>query len=160
LPVKAVAAAFKAGFEAALRASEPGLHAVVPDATWRADWNVDVKPAGNGTEVVRYLARYVKRTAISDERIIAADDKSVRFGYTDSVTREPRELELDADDGARQRGDGAARSEAEGELSRVPALAGGEVNNLCAGICATCHRRASTASGILAGCTRRRSFGA
>jgi hypothetical protein len=38
LPVKAVAAAFKAGFEAALRASEPGLHAVVPDATWQADW--------------------------------------------------------------------------------------------------------------------------
>jgi hypothetical protein len=132
----------------------------VPTKVGRGNHNVDVKPAGNGTEVVRYLARYVKRTAISDERIIAADDKSVRFGYTDSVTREPRELELDADDGARQRGDGAARSEAEGELSRVPALAGGEVNNLCAGICNTCLNPVSTACGILAGYIRPPSSGA
>ncbi|MFH1499176.1 MAG: transposase [Verrucomicrobiota bacterium] len=96
LPVKAVAAAFRRGFEAALRAAEPGLHAAVPDSTWRADWNVDVKAAGNGTEVVRYLARYVKRTAISDERIIEAGDEHVSFRYTDSQTGERREVELEA----------------------------------------------------------------
>jgi hypothetical protein len=70
----------------------------VPTKVGRGNHNVDVKQAGNGTEVVRYLARYVKRTAISDERIIAADDESVRFGYTDSATHERRELELDADE--------------------------------------------------------------
>lgn len=98
LPVEAVAAVFKTGFEEALRASEPGLHAAVPDRTWRDDWNVDVKAAGDGHEVVRYLARYVKRTAISDERILAADDETVRFSYTESDTGERRELELDADE--------------------------------------------------------------
>jgi len=98
LPVKAVATVFKSGFEEALRAADPGLHAAVPDRAWRADWNVDVKAAGSGVEVVRYLARYVKRTAISDERIIQADDEAVRFSYTDSDTHERRELKLDADE--------------------------------------------------------------
>lgn len=98
LPVQAVAAVFKTGFEQALCACEPGLHAAVPDRTWRADWNVDVKAAGSGVEVVRYLARYVKRTAISDNRIIEASDESVRFSYTDSDTHERRELELAADE--------------------------------------------------------------
>jgi hypothetical protein len=98
LPVQAVAAAFKARFEEALRAAEPGLHAAVPDRTWRADWNVDVKAAGSGTEVVRYLARYVKRTAISDERIIEADEQAVRFSYTDSQTGQRREVTLAADE--------------------------------------------------------------
>lgn len=97
LPVKAVAAAFRRGFEAALRAADPGLHAAVPERTWRADWNVDVKAAGGGAEVVRYLARYVKRTAISDERILSADDEAVRFCYTDSATHERREVTLSAD---------------------------------------------------------------
>lgn len=96
LPVKAVAAAFRRGFEAALRAAEPGLHAAVPEQTWRTDWNVDVKAAGFGHEVVRYLARYVKRTAISDERILSADDEAVRFCYTASDTGERREMELSA----------------------------------------------------------------
>lgn len=96
LPVKPVACAFKAGFEEALRAEAPALHAAVPGRTWRADWNVDVQPAGSGVEVVRYLARYVKRTAISDERIIEAGEEAVRFGYTDSRTGERREVELEA----------------------------------------------------------------
>jgi hypothetical protein len=98
LPVKAVAAAFKARFEEALRAGVPGLHAAVPARTWREDWNVDVQAAGTGIEVVRYLARYVKRTAISDERILEATDQSVRFAYTDSATQERREMTLPADE--------------------------------------------------------------
>lgn len=98
LPVKAVAAAFKARFEQALRAEAPALHAAVPERTWRDGWNVDVQAAGSGVEVVRYLARYVKRTAISDDRILSADDEAVRFSYTDSETHERRELTLPADE--------------------------------------------------------------
>jgi hypothetical protein len=96
LPVKAVAAAFRRGFAEALRAAAPALHAAVPDAVWRMEWNVDVQAAGSGTEVVRYLARYVKRTGISDDRIIEATDETVRFSYTDSQTGERREVELSA----------------------------------------------------------------
>lgn len=96
LPVKAVAAAFRRGFAGALRALAPALHATVPEATWRAEWNVDVQPAGTAEAVVRYLARYVKRTAISDERIIEATDTQVCFRYTDSQSGRRREARLNA----------------------------------------------------------------
>ena len=58
--------------------------------------NVDVQAAGSGAQVVRYLARYVKRTGISDERIIEATDETVRFSYTDSQTGARREVTLSA----------------------------------------------------------------
>lgn len=96
LPVKAVAAAFRRGFEQAMRVAAPALHAAVPASTWRSDWNVDVRAAGSGSEVARYLARYVKRSGIGDERIIEATDRSVRFSHTDSQSGERREVELSA----------------------------------------------------------------
>jgi len=98
LPIAAVKTAFRDGFEQALAAEAPALHAAIPNSTWRKGWNVDIKHAGTGRAVLRYLARYVKRTAISDERIIHANDKEVRFRYTDSETNQPRELTLTADE--------------------------------------------------------------
>lgn len=86
LPVQAVASAFRNGFEEALRAHAPQGHTQVAGSVWRTHWNVDVQPAGTGQAVLRYLARYVKRTAIGDERIIEANDREVTFAYTDSQT--------------------------------------------------------------------------
>lgn len=97
LPVQAVAAAFRHGFADGLAALAPELHAAVPDSVWRLNWNVDVQAAGRGPEVVRYLARYVKRTAISADRILHADDQTVRFCYTDSATGQRQELTLSAE---------------------------------------------------------------
>jgi hypothetical protein len=57
---------------------------------------VHTQPAGSGLAVVRYLARYVGRTAISDERIVAADDQSVTFRYTDSATQQKKVCTLTA----------------------------------------------------------------
>ncbi len=45
---------------------------------------------------MRYLARYVSRTAISDERIVTATDQSVTFRYTDSATQKRRHCALTA----------------------------------------------------------------
>lgn len=55
-------------------------------------------PAGTGVNVVRYLARYVSRTAISDERIVEATDRHVRFRYTDSQTKQSAECTLSAEE--------------------------------------------------------------
>jgi hypothetical protein len=96
LPRAAVAAAFRRGFKEALQASAPGLHAQVGDAVWRDGWWVHVEPAGSGQNAVRYLARYVAKTAISDERIVAAGDDAVRFAFTDSATKQRRECTLPA----------------------------------------------------------------
>jgi hypothetical protein len=83
---------------AALQAAAPELHAQVPDACWREGWYAHWQPAGSGENVVKYLARYVSRTAISDERLVAATDASVTFSYVDSATKEPRECTLAADE--------------------------------------------------------------
>jgi hypothetical protein len=98
LPAKAIAAAFRDRFEAALREHARDLHAQVPDAVWRIKWGVDTHPAGTGVQVVRYLARYVCRTAISDERIVRATDEAVTFRYIDSQTKQRRECMLSADE--------------------------------------------------------------
>ena len=98
LPVDADAAAVRAGMDEALRHAAPDLHAQVPARVWREGWWVHWLPAGSGANVVKYLARYVHRTAISAERILAATDESVTFCYTDTATQERRECTLSADE--------------------------------------------------------------
>jgi hypothetical protein len=82
----------------ALQAAAPELHAQIGDAVWRKGWWVHFAHAGTGQNVVRYLARYVGKTAISDERIVHADDQAVTFRYTDSATQEKKECTLGADE--------------------------------------------------------------
>jgi hypothetical protein len=96
LPNEAVAATLRERFDFALRAAAPELHAQVPDSTWHEGWWVHIEPAGTGENVVRYLARYVQHTAIADERILHADDESVRFAYTDSRSGAHRQCTLSA----------------------------------------------------------------
>ncbi|MDP6467765.1 MAG: transposase [Pirellulaceae bacterium] len=71
---------YKAKFADAMRAA--GLYDQVPKKAWRGKWVVDIKPVGDGKSVLKYLAPYVYRVAISDKRILACDDKSVTFRYT------------------------------------------------------------------------------
>ena len=79
-----------------MRAEAPAEHAAVPAGTWRGRWVVHTQPAGSGTAVVRYLARYVGRTAISDERIVSTDDQTITFRYTDSATQQRKLCTLTA----------------------------------------------------------------
>jgi len=98
LPVKALSAAFRQGFAEALRAAAPQLHAQVPGSVWRGVWVVHSQAAGSGEAVVKYLARYVFRTAISDERIALADDEAVTFSYVDRESGERRLCQLANDE--------------------------------------------------------------
>ena len=96
LPVAKLAAVFRRRMETALSASAPALHAAVPAGTWRGPWVVHSQPAGSGVNVVKYLARYVGRTAISDERIVSANEAAVTFKYTDSATQERKQSTVTA----------------------------------------------------------------
>ncbi len=98
LPSKAVEAALRQGVSEALRHAAPDLHAQVPDACWRHGWWVHGQPAGSGENVVKYLARYVSRTAISDERFVTAAAEAVTFRYTDSATQERKACTLTAEE--------------------------------------------------------------
>jgi hypothetical protein len=62
-----------------------GALVVAPVAPLRnKDWVVYAKrPFGGPQEVLRYLARYTHRVAISNRRLISADDKGVTFKWKD-----------------------------------------------------------------------------
>jgi hypothetical protein len=90
LPVQKLAAVFARRMDEAVRAEAPAAHASLPAGTWRQRWVVHTQPAGAGTAVVRYLARYVGRTAISDERIVTVTEEAVSFRYTDSATQQKK----------------------------------------------------------------------
>lgn len=55
---------------------------VDPDV-WRKDWGVHIQPAGSGAAALKYLGRYVARTAITDSRLLALTDTSVTFRWKD-----------------------------------------------------------------------------
>ena len=61
-----------------------GLYDSVPPDAWQGKFVVDIKPVGDGQAVLKYLAPYVHRVAISDKRIVAVDERSVTFSYTPS----------------------------------------------------------------------------
>lgn len=61
-----------------------GLHGRVDPSAWKKNWTVDIKPVGDGRAVLKYLAPYVHRVAISNSRIVGSDDESVTYRYTPS----------------------------------------------------------------------------
>ena len=55
---------------------------------WKKKSVVDIKPVGNGQAVLKYLAPYVYRVAISDKRIVKVSDTHVTFTMTPSGTKQ------------------------------------------------------------------------
>ncbi len=55
----------------------------VDPQVWRKDWGVHIQPAGSGTAALKYLGRYVARTAITDARMLAVTESSVTFRWKD-----------------------------------------------------------------------------
>ena len=60
------------------------------------EWVVYAKPPfGSPEHVLKYLARYTHRVAISDRRIHGIQDDAVTFGYRDSASGGHRIMSLD-----------------------------------------------------------------
>ena len=58
-------------------------HERLRDAS-RRQWNIDIRrPFGGPEQVVRYFARYVRKIAISDHRLVDYDGQTVFFRYRD-----------------------------------------------------------------------------
>jgi hypothetical protein len=100
LPVRVLSQLFRRLFLEKLLAAHKagelqffGKHAALTDARAFAaylaplrnrEWVVDSRPPfGGPKQVLRYLARYVHRVAISNRRLIALDDKAVTFKWKD-----------------------------------------------------------------------------
>jgi hypothetical protein len=77
MPEKALAIIIRAKSRDALK--KTALYKDVAPQTWKKEWVVDICPAGKGKSVLKYLAPYVFRVAISNNRILSLKDGVVTF---------------------------------------------------------------------------------
>jgi hypothetical protein len=97
VPVRALSIRFRARFLARVKAALPGV--AMPAAVWETPWVVYCKPTVQGSgAVLRYLARYVHRAAITDARIIAVTDSQVTFSYKDAQAHQWRRMTLSGEE--------------------------------------------------------------
>jgi hypothetical protein len=97
VPVQALAKLVCSKLRAALAKRRPDL--VVPKAAWQKPWVVHCTAWGEGDEaVIRYLARYVFRVAITNSRIVSLDDEVVTIRYKDRKSLQWRTARLSGDE--------------------------------------------------------------
>ena len=92
-PHEVLANVFRAKLCAMMRAVVPGLQ--LPGSVFTTQWVVHVDQPKHGTDVVlKYLARYVHRVALSDHRILKVTATHVVFKYRDRERREWQRMTL------------------------------------------------------------------
>ena len=84
VPVAVLSRKIAAKFRDAVKKEKPELFASISAKTWRREWVSFCKHYGCGNDaVLKYLSRYVFRTAISNARILSMDDTHVTFRWKD-----------------------------------------------------------------------------
>jgi len=85
---------FRAKVKDALKKS--GLFKHVSPQVWQHNWVVHIEPVGNGRAVLKYLAPYIFRIAISNRNILGCKDGQVTFRYKDSDAGQFKTITLNA----------------------------------------------------------------
>jgi hypothetical protein len=106
VPVKALSKIFRAKFvkmarKALSNSNSHDLHDQLPPQIWKKNWVVYSKPTLKGPQkVLKYLARYVHRIAITNNRIISISDQNdkITFQYKDSKTYKTKKMPLQANE--------------------------------------------------------------
>ncbi len=88
VPVRALSVLFRAKFRDALKLTP--FFVQVPSSVWQQPWVVHCKPVGDGRTALKYLAPYIFRVAISNQRILKLANDKVSFRYFASETGKPR----------------------------------------------------------------------
>ena len=84
VPVEALSPIFRAKFRDALK--KTSLFHSVPADVWKKNWVVHCKPVGNGHSALKYLAPYIYRVAITNNRIEKLENDQVSFRFKNSDT--------------------------------------------------------------------------
>jgi hypothetical protein len=102
LPVRVLSRVYRGKFLAGLRALAAQGKVALPDLgpLYAKDWVVYAKPPFGGPEqVLKYLARYTHRVAISNHRLVKLDDGKMTFRYHDYAdSRKEKLLTLSAEE--------------------------------------------------------------
>ncbi len=86
---------FRAKFRDALKLTD--LFAQLPSQTWTQDWVADCRPVGSGAAALKYLAPYLFRVAISNNRILKLENGQVTFTYKKGDSGKPKRATLPAE---------------------------------------------------------------
>ena len=84
VPVEALSPIFRAKFRDALKQTD--LFDAVAAKVWQKDWVVHCKPVGNADSALKYLAPYIYRVAITNNRIEKLENGQVSFRFKNSDT--------------------------------------------------------------------------
>lgn len=97
VPVKALSRLFRGRVLEGIGRQFERIH--LPKSLWQKDWVVHCKPAVQGTAtVLNYLARYIHRVAITNSRILSADDGKVTFRYKGSGGAQRKTMTVNAEE--------------------------------------------------------------
>ncbi len=93
VPVRALSVIFRAKLRDAFHKAR--LSENLPRQVWRKKWVVDCQPVGSGQSVLRYLAPYIYRIALSNSRLEKLQQGRVTFRYRQSGSREWKRTTLE-----------------------------------------------------------------
>jgi hypothetical protein len=89
-------ASLRTGFRDALKKTE--LFEQVPTEVWQQAWVVHCQPVGSGERALKYLAPYIFRVAISNNRIVKLENGQVTFRYRSATERTYKYCTLPAEE--------------------------------------------------------------
>jgi hypothetical protein len=94
--VKPLTILFRAKFRDALKKTE--LFEQVSTEVWQQAWVVHCQPVGSGERALKYLAPYIFRVAISNNRIVKLENGQVTFRYRSATERTYKYCTLPAEE--------------------------------------------------------------
>jgi hypothetical protein len=95
LPVKALSDRCRNLFRQRLRKEAPEAGRDIPARVWQQRWVVHSAAVGAGAPALRYLSRYVFKTATGNRALPVQADGRLRWRYRDSTTRAWRHVDLE-----------------------------------------------------------------
>jgi hypothetical protein len=95
LPVRALSRIFRDKLQQALRDTD--WYARIPAKVWQQDWVVHCEAVGSGLNALKYLAPYIFRVAISNNRLLKLENDRVTFRYRDTETGVEKRCSLGAE---------------------------------------------------------------
>jgi len=96
LPVRALSKVFRGKLRQALRGSD--CYARIPAKVWQQEWVVHCEEVGSGLNALKYLAPYIFRVAISNNRLLKLENDRVTFRYRDTDTGAEKRCTLSAEE--------------------------------------------------------------
>lgn len=93
VPVFALSKIFRTKFREEM--IKAGLFDQINPVVWKKSWNVNCQAVGSSEGSLKYLAPYVFKVAISDNRIIKVENRQVFFRYKKQKSQRQRTMKLE-----------------------------------------------------------------